>query len=229
MLRAIEMGWFILEKYYNRTDEVPAYAAALLLDPRKRAAYIKQNWAESWIDPAIVASHTIWEEKYQTMDIPQPIEASSDVDMVSTSSINELDRLLQEIAVPADNPDGDNFMSFIEAPTSRIDCSPLVWWCRIEQRERYPRLSVMAIDILSIPPESAEAERVFSGARRTCSWDRLRLTCGSIEKIECIGSWLRQGLIKASNREGGGLASNPLEDEDIAGLSDEALDDIPWY
>ncbi|KAG7420437.1 hypothetical protein Forpi1262_v016210 [Fusarium oxysporum f. sp. raphani] len=36
MVRAIDMGWFILSKYYRLTDEVPVYAAALLLDPPKR-------------------------------------------------------------------------------------------------------------------------------------------------------------------------------------------------
>ncbi len=30
----------------------------------------------------------------------------------------------------------------------------------------------MAIDILLIPPMSDEPERVFSGARRTVTWDR---------------------------------------------------------
>jgi hypothetical protein len=45
----------------------------------------------------------------------------------------------------------------------------LAWWCQDTQRQRWPRLSLMAIDILSIPPMSDELERVFSGARRTVS------------------------------------------------------------
>jgi hypothetical protein len=53
----------------------------------------------------------------------------------------------------------------------------------------------MAITILSIPAESAEAETAFSGARRTCSWERLRLKCVTTELIECIGNWLREGHI----------------------------------
>jgi hAT family C-terminal dimerisation region len=43
----------------------------------------------------------------------------------------------------------------------------LAWWYQDTQRQRWPRLSLMAIDILSIPPMSDELERVFSGARRT--------------------------------------------------------------
>jgi hypothetical protein len=43
MLHSIEMGWFIIDKYYNRTDEVPVYAAALLLDPSRRIAHLQKN------------------------------------------------------------------------------------------------------------------------------------------------------------------------------------------
>ena len=53
----------------------------------------------------------------------------------------------------------------------------------------------MAIDILSIAPQSAEPERSFSGARRTVSWDRGQLKVKTIQKVECVGNWLRNGLI----------------------------------
>ena len=50
----------------------------------------------------------------------------------------------------------------------------------------------MAIDILSIPAMLAEAERVFSGTRRTISWERLRLRATVVEQSKCLKSWLRQ-------------------------------------
>jgi hypothetical protein len=59
MLHAIEMGWFILNKYYTMTEDVPVYAAALLLDPSKRVAYIKQNWPAGWHSSAISGAHDI--------------------------------------------------------------------------------------------------------------------------------------------------------------------------
>ena len=43
MLRAIEIGWCIIDKYYSKSDKIPIYIAALLLNPRKRDAYLKQN------------------------------------------------------------------------------------------------------------------------------------------------------------------------------------------
>ena len=60
-------------------------------------------------------------------------------------------------------------------PFSIGDDSALKWWLEQRQQHAYPDLSRLAIDIFSIPPMSAEAERVFSGARRTISWERAKL------------------------------------------------------
>ncbi|KJZ68465.1 hypothetical protein HIM_12141 [Hirsutella minnesotensis 3608] len=54
----------------------------------------------------------------------------------------------------------------------------------------------MAIDILSIPAMSAETERVFSGARRTISWNRCLLGSQTIEKGECMKSWIKSGITR---------------------------------
>lgn len=54
------------------------------------------------------------------------------------------------------------------------------------QRQRWPRLAFMAIDILSIPAMSDEPERVFSRARRTISWERGQLKVTTIEMVECL-------------------------------------------
>jgi len=52
----------------------------------------------------------------------------------------------------------------------------------------------MAIDILSIPAMSDEPERVFSGARRTISWERAQLSAENIERMECLKSWQRSSI-----------------------------------
>ena len=59
----------------------------------------------------------------------------------------------------------------------------------------------MAIDILFIPPISAKPERIFSGARRTISWQQMRLGPGNIEKTECLKSWIRIGLVAGWRKE----------------------------
>jgi hypothetical protein len=229
MLHSIEMGWFIINKYYNRTDEVPVYAAALLLDPSRRIAYIRKNWDNTWIPTAVADATTIWEEDYKSRVSSITAEIAVEAEAQRSRPFNELDRLLQEGSVVVDIPAEDDFETFITSTPIKIDCTALEWWCQASQRSRYPKLSAMAIAILSIPPESAEAERVFSGARRTCAWYRLRLSCSTIELIECVGSWLRQGLIKPLTEHGIGLPISPMDDEDIPGFTDEIIDEIRWF
>lgn len=93
----------------------------------------------------------------------------------------------------------------------------------------------MAIALLSIPGESAEPERTFSGARRTCLWDRGRLTSANIEKIECIGNWLREGHIQPLKNNGMGLVMAPEVERDKAldaerdkseDIDDEAIEEL---
>ena len=122
----------------------------------------------------------------------------------------------------ATDTEQDNFIAFISArPTSLRNLTPLEWWCTPESRLSYPRLSQMAIAILLIPAESAEPERTFSGARRTCSSDRLRLTCSRIEQIECLGSWLREGHIKP-----GYLAVTSLAEEEADDTTPDNEDEL---
>ena len=52
----------------------------------------------------------------------------------------------------------------------------------------------MAIDIFLIPVISDDPERVFSGARRTISWERARLGAVMIEKLECLKNWIKAGI-----------------------------------
>ena len=49
----------------------------------------------------------------------------------------------------------------------------------------------MAITIFSIPPMSAEPERVFSGTKHTIAPERIRLGAEMVEITECLKSWVR--------------------------------------
>ncbi|KAI8402454.1 hypothetical protein FOFC_17768 [Fusarium oxysporum] len=196
ILHSIEMGWFILDKYYTMTEDAPVYAAALLLDPSKRIRYIERHWPESWHENAIAGVRTIWEE-YKTQPETGPAESVDEVSASQKRQPNEWDALLEELEVTEDLGDSmDDLEDFIKATPIKISGSPLQWWCHKDQRKTYPQLSRMAIDILSIAPESADPESAFSGGRRTLSWDRERMTCENLEKVECIGNWLREGHIQ---------------------------------
>jgi hAT family protein len=199
MVHAIEMGWFIINKYYEITDTVPAYTAAILLDPRNRAEYLRRNWPEKWVEPAIAHAIQLWVDEYKTEPVPASIDGTMEVDYSHLQEKEDpLGKYLNKLQVPQ-RPigHGDDLEIFMNEECFSIgkNLTLLEWWSLLEQRERYPRLHRMAIDIFSIQPSSAEPERTFSGARRTQSWDRLRLTVENLERLECIGNWLRNGHI----------------------------------
>ena len=63
------------------------------------------------------------------------------------------------------------------------------------QRQRWPRLSHIAINVLSILAISDEPERVFSGARRTITWERGQIDPKTIEMTECLKHWKRSEVL----------------------------------
>jgi len=199
MLHAIEMGWFVLDKYYSLTDSSPAYAASILLHPRRRKQYLEKNWPVKWHAPAINKVNTLWQEEYEGRSVERPLQDPPE-DTASDNSVSTYEDMLDDLEVDtAQQPTNeDDLLMFITGKVKILpkDVTPLEWWCRSEQRERYPRLSQMAIDIFSIPPMSAEVERIFSGARRTLSWDRASLSPDTVEMIECLGHWLSQDYVE---------------------------------
>ncbi|EJP69829.1 restless-like transposase [Beauveria bassiana ARSEF 2860] len=64
-----------------------------------------------------------------------------------------------------------------------------------ERRRRYPRLSRMAMDFLTIQAMSAECERLFSAAGRMVTPLRSRLDADMIGMCQVLRSWLRAGVI----------------------------------
>jgi hypothetical protein len=73
----------------------------------------------------------------------------------------------------------------------------------------------MAVDILSIPAMSSEPERIFSGARRTISWDRARLGGRNIERTECLKSWIRSNLTAGVGLIAQEVVEGVLSDDEV--------------
>jgi hAT family protein len=201
MCHALDMGKFILEKYYRLSGSIPIYAVAVLLDPTKREAYARKNWDDDYVYRALEFAHEIWADKYESLPSLDSENDSSTRGGRQTRQGNSrtptaLDEMLAKVNVQSESTDADDLSSFTEANAINLHGqSPIEWWCRKEQRLAYPRLHRMAIDILSIPPMSDEPERVFSGARRTISWDRHNLTSKNVEMIESLGSWIKEGIV----------------------------------
>ncbi|RFN42835.1 recq helicase tlh3 [Fusarium flagelliforme] len=83
----------------------------------------------------------------------------------------------------------DEFDDFIRATPHIIgEQSALDWWLKPARQFVYPNLSKMASTIFSIPPMSAEPERVFSGTKHTIAPERIRRGAEMVEITECLKS-----------------------------------------
>lgn len=82
------------------------------------------------------------------------------------------------------------FQRFIDSPVDSIGFTAIYtvsdWWLEPCQRRTYPWLYRVAVDILSASAMSAEAERVFSRARRTITFDREKLKAEKVSQKECL-------------------------------------------
>lgn len=183
------MCWYAFDKWFLATEETPVYAAAVLLHPSRRLRYLQQHWPSRWYFDAERQARDLWKAEYQSKDIDATCEEESG-SAYSVEEPTELE-LYERTAFLA--PEGDEFDRFISQPQSAVS-DAIAWWLEPTQQRDYPRLSQMAIDVLSIPPMSAEAERVFSGARRTISWERAALGSVSVERGECLKSWSLQKI-----------------------------------
>lgn len=207
MSHSIDMGWYVMSKYYGLSEKSPVYAAAILLNPSKRKAYIEAAWIEAWIQPAVDSVEKLWRERYKSLQDDQPV--SNPTYPISTGEPTLFEKLEQRLDVirrDAGDIVHDDLLHFInDTPFDMGNDSkgnklhPLEWWTHADQRRRYPRLSRMAMDVFSIPPMSDEPERVFSSARRTISWFRHSLSARMVEILECFNHWIRNGLLRLSN------------------------------
>lgn len=56
----------------------------------------------------------------------------------------------------------------------------------------------MGLDIFSIPSMSADPERLFSSCKHVLTDTRNRLRSDTLEALECLKSWRKEGLLVSS-------------------------------
>jgi hypothetical protein len=77
--------------------------------------------------------------------------------------------------------------------------NPLAYW--IAKQDRYPRLSQMAMDFLTIQPMLAECERAFSSAGKMVVATRARLDVSMIGICQVLRSWYLAGVLPKTDTE----------------------------
>jgi hAT family C-terminal dimerisation region len=183
------------EEYYRKTDASPLYAAALILHPNRRTKYAKIWWKKDYQKAMLPKVKQLWIDYRDSAPLTNIVSYETP-EITSPKELDEFDRIVSEINERTTRPASqDEYEDYCTEAPYEVQRSPLHWWYEDPQRKRWPRLSLFAIEILSIPAMSDEPERVFSGGRRTISWERMRIGTSSIEHSECMKSWHRSGVL----------------------------------
>lgn len=177
----VNSGWQKMDKYYGKSDESPAYAAALFLNPARKWSYIEQFWRPSWQEKAKEGVKKLWEDEYK------PKSTTSTAPTLATPSTNEFELWLRQIDTPTTVADEYDHYCKVECVYGYDNA--LDWWLEPAQQKSYPNLSRMALDILSLPAMSSDPERAFSAAKITLSDRRNKMGIQMIEYLECLKSW----------------------------------------
>ncbi len=177
-------GWAKMEKYYNLTEESPAYIAALVLDPNSKWKYVESNWRPEWVKDAKRIMDTLWEE-YKPAIPSSSVSATSITETLGLNAFSQWKRRHQA------TPNLEDEYKRYCASDCTFEVDPRSWWLENTQQKSYPNLSRMALDMLSIPAMSADPERLFSSAKLLISDLRNKLGMDIIEAFECLKSWYK--------------------------------------
>lgn len=202
-------------------DDSPAYYAAIALHPAYRWAFFEDTWAQQdWLSKAKKLIQELWQEEYKYLPAPHEEEAEAEAAEPVPKRLKVLDSKFGRFRKAARYQDcGDNLSpsaSFSsasggngcdeferwQADVQKADedvTDPLLYWH--QRRREYPRLSQMALNVLSVAAMSAEVERLFSSSGAMVSADRCHLDANTVSLCQCIRSWYRAGLIKLSNED----------------------------
>ncbi|KJZ71536.1 hypothetical protein HIM_09074 [Hirsutella minnesotensis 3608] len=212
----IKLGWKKLNDYYGKLTST-AYVAAVVFHPCKKWRTLEQLWNQlpsrqtsEWKRTYERSLTKAWEERYKNMDLQ---DAGNDgLAAGSQGSLDYIERRLafsrsmacygqqgrpkQRPKQPAVLPAQDELDQYLsEPPVDNIayKADPIAWW-RDVGVVRFPRLSYMAVDFLTIPSSSAETERDFSSCGRMVSPLRSRLRRHIIAMAQCLRSWSKAGI-----------------------------------
>jgi len=195
----INKGWSKLSEYFSKLDDSPAYYAAVVLHPRYKR-FCQNAWRDrpQWLLACEASFQKLWLE-YKTCPVAQSATSPRAAPVRSSDFADYLSSFTGTETSPDDADDlyEDEYDRWKVIPPVKegheADKDPISWW-RVK-RSKFPRLSRLALDILTIPASSADIERAFSEAGDMLEPRRSRLSPDIIAALQCLRSWDRNNFI----------------------------------
>ena len=164
--------------------------------------WIKKKWEDrpEWIQTA----ETLIEDLWATYKNKGREKAEEEIERVEGGTPRQKEPEGLDAYLDKDIFGDDD--SFIDATTDELSkwqrtnfpsdkqvTNPIQYW--YGNRQRWPRLALMAIDLFSIPAMSSEPERVFSDAGDIITPKRNRLHADIVGAGMCLKQWDKDGAI----------------------------------
>ena len=196
LLRRMNRAIRKLKKYYAKIELSPLYFAAVVFQPNLRSKYITLTRKRDHARTLLAKVEELWVKHRDSSTLPEPVPYETPESPGTKKADNVYYDIRRELVESIARPRSqDEYKDYCSETPYEIDISPIAWWSDRVQQKRFPRLSALAINILSIPAMSDEPERVFSGGRYTIPHERSSLGVISIERLECMKVWHRSGIL----------------------------------
>ena len=118
-------------KYYNKTDDSPLYAAALILHPNRRLKYIRANWKPRWQKPVLKKVKDLW-VSYREKASPPFISPVYEQRPSQDKDLDKFDRIAQSLGKytrPASQDEYEDYCNGEPHAYGIGKMSALEWWC----------------------------------------------------------------------------------------------------
>jgi hypothetical protein len=195
--------------YYTKLDDSLAYYAATILYPYYKT-YCEIAWVDKpeWLEANNSAFQTLWEQYRVAPRVVQlPRIVSNDIDDAIDSL---MDPETSAAAVPAELDEYERWKRCEPRAEKSTEAAnnPIKYW--VEQRNRYPQLSQLALDVISIPASSCDCERMFSELGDLLEPRRRSISPQLLAAIQCVRRWQNAGF--GPSNEG---SNKMITDDDI--------------
>lgn len=179
-----------LVKYWHITEASPYNLIAIVLNPLHKWSFVEQQWVNEpgRLQLAKQKVQNLWERHQRKHQITQarPVPEAPAAPQAPThyDPINEyLAHFEAPLAVTGPE---DEFKTWLALPRERV--SNLIAYWRTQEL-RFPVLTKLAYNIISIPAMSSACERVFSLTKLQLPPHRNRLKPCTVNAAACLKNW----------------------------------------
>jgi hypothetical protein len=185
----LRAAWAKANEYYTKIDDSPAYCAATILHPYYKH-YCEKAWAEKppWLEASNRSFHALWAQ-YNTL--PRVVKP---LGVINNDLDDAIDNIMNPTAGDNVNTEEDEFTRWkrsepcAERGTEYAN-NPIKY--RVTLRDRYPSLSKLALDVLSVSASSCKCERMFSKLGDLLEPRRRGIQPQLLTALPCVRRWQR--------------------------------------